>query len=272
MLPIDQPLNLQPFAKQSLWLKIDLRPSLLGSLRAFLYKAPQVKITIVDINGAKRSFLMPLPMGRTGFIINPLVDDPVSYMEFAASRSKRLVKSVSLEIAPEHRKYFANDATYEVSAMIPPTSGEKYFSSAFERMFYMFKSYPITYDAQNPFSSGVIQGRDVAVMHAPSVMTFNVPKGATKVSGRFGFLPGAYTNGGRTNGAEFVVYWSDGGDRIELFHKFCDPLNVDQDHGLQYFEASLKGLSGGRLYLQVKPGPYNDYAWDWTGWTDIEIE
>ena len=53
---------------------------------------------------------------------------------------------------------------------------------------------------------------------------------------------------------------------------YLDPINKVGDTGLQSFEADLKNLSGGRIYMQVKPGPYNDFSWDWTGWTDIEIK
>jgi hypothetical protein len=271
-LPLSQYIEIKPWNDHPLWLKIDLKTSLLGSLRSFLYKPPQVRLNIADVNGNTRAFLMPLPMGRTGFIVNPFIDDPSSFMEFADSRSKRLVSTVSVDIAPQDRKFFADSFTYELSELPAPHSGGKYFSSVYANVFHMFRSYPMTYDAHMPVSETDIDGRRVAILHAPSVMTFDMVKDARTVSGQFGFMPGAYTNGGRTNGAEFVVYWSNGSDRVELFHRFLDPLNNVGDRGLQAFEANLSGLTGGRIYLQVKPGPYNDFSWDWTGWTDIQIK
>ena len=270
--PLDQPISIKDWAGRPLWLKIDLKPSLLGSAWSFLYKPPQVKLNIKDINGSSRSFLMPVPMGRTGFIINPFIDDPSSFMEFAASRSRRLVSTVTVEIAPQDKKFFSPTFAYELSELPPPNSGKKYFASVYGNMFHMFKTYPITYDAQNPMSEAQIDGRDVAIMHAPSLMTFEMVKGAKTVSGKFGFMPGAYSNGGRTNGAEFDVYWSNGGEPIGLYSKYLDPAVNESDRGLHSFEVPLNGLTGGRVYLQVKPGPYNDFSWDWTGWTDIEIK
>lgn len=269
---VDQPITLTSLSSRALWLKIDLKPSLLGSLRSFLYKPPQVTVKIKDVAGNTHSFLMPLPMGRTGFIVNPFIDDPSSFMEFAASRSKRLVNSVALEIGPQDRKFFSASFAYELSELPPPSSGEKYFASSYAEKFHMFKNYPITYAADSPLSEAVIDGFDVAILQTPSEMTFDMPKGAKRIRGRFGFLPGAYTNLGKTNGAEFVVYWSNGADRIDLYQKFLDPLNYTGDRGLQEFEAELTGITGGRIYLQIKPGPYNDNSWDWTGWTDIEIK
>ena len=136
----------------------------------------------------------------------------------------------------------------------------------------MFKTYPLSYDALNPFSEVMIDGREVAIMHAPSLITFDMVKDAKKVRGKYGFMPGAYSNGGRTNGAEFVVYWSNGGEHVVLYNHFLNPLENFNDRGLQSFEADLTGLVGGRIYLQVKPGPFNDFSWDWTGWTDVEIK
>ena len=270
--PVGQAIALKQLSDHPLWLKVDLKPSLLGSARSFLYKPPQVMLNIKDIGGNSRSYLMPLPMGRTGFLLNPLIDDDVSYMEFAANRSKRRVTSIALEIAAGDRKYFAPTADFTFSELPVANSGERYFTNGNERMFHMFKSWPISYDALNPFSETVIDGRDVAIMHAPSTMTFDLPKGAKTITGRFGFVPGAYTNGGKTNGAEFVVFWSNANDRVDLFQKLLDPVGYVGDRGLQYFEADLTGLTGGRIYLQIKPGPYNDFSWDWTGWTDIEIK
>ena len=124
-IPVGQAISLKPWSSQVLWLKVDLKPSLLGTIRSFLYKPPQVRLNLQDINGGNRSFLMPLPMGRTGFIVNPFIDDPSSFMEFAAHRSKRLINSVTLVVDPADRKYFSDSFAYELSALPAPGSGAK---------------------------------------------------------------------------------------------------------------------------------------------------
>ena len=103
-------------------------------------------------------------------------------------------------------------------------------------------------------------------------MVFALPAGATTISGQFGFLPGAYTNGNKTDGAQFTVYWTDGTRRIDLFQKFLDPMTWAEDRGLQHFSADLHELSGGRLCLEIGPGPEQNAACDWTGWTNILIQ
>ncbi len=140
-------------------------------------------------------------------------------------------------------------------------------------MFHMFKNFPATYESMSPLSESTIDDRQVAILHAPSEMTFEMPRrGATVISGRFGFLPGAYSQGGNTDGAEFIVYWTNGVARTELYRRYLDPVHNRFDRGLQPFEAQLKGLVGGKIYLQIKPGPNNNFSWDWTGWTEIEIK
>ncbi len=128
MLPVGQSLSLQPWSDRPLWLKIDLKPSPLGAARVFFYKPPMVQLVVKNAAGNNRSFLLPVTMAQTGFIVSPLIDDPASLMEFAANRSKRQVGSVHLEIAPEDQKYFADAAEFSLSELPIPDSGEKYFS------------------------------------------------------------------------------------------------------------------------------------------------
>ncbi len=271
-LDVNRSLSIGDLAKKPLWLRVDLQPSLLGKLRSFFYKPPQVRLNLEDNTGNKRDYLMPLPQGRTGFIVNPIIDDMVGYMHFASDTLQRRVRTVTLKIAPEDEKYYASTAHVELSALRPATSAVKFFSNSNEQLFRMFKSYPVAYEAATAFSEATIEGKSVAFMHAPSQMIFDMPAKARAVSGAFGMLEGTYRNGGNTNGAQFIVYWSNGTDRVDLFQKFLDPVNKHEDRGLHVFSAKLEGLAGGRLYLEVDPGPYKNNAWDWTCWTDIRIE
>lgn len=271
-LELHQQLLIEDLSEQPLWLRVDLKPSLFGRLRSFFYKPPQVTLTLQDIAGNPRKYLMPLPQGRTGFIVNPIIEDAVDYMHFASNRLEKRLRAITLTVAPTDEKFFARSAKIEISALPPASSGLKFFTKINEKLFHMFKSYPVAFDSLTGFSETKIDNREVAIMHAPSQMVFDVPPSPSFIRGQFGFMPGTYTNGGKTNGAVFIVYWSNGSDRIDLFQRFLDPLNKFEDRGLQDFSAKLTGISGGKLYLEIKSGPYNDHAWDWTGWSDILIK
>ena len=98
-----------------------------------------------------------------------------------------------------------------------------------------------------------------------------VEHGAVELRGAYGFVAGAYTNDGRTNGANFGVYWSDGNDTMVLHERFLDPVTRVNDRGLQKFSAKLpKGK--GHVTFRIDPGPNGEYAYDWTAWTGIEFK
>jgi hypothetical protein len=271
-LAVNRPLVIEDLSAEPLWVKIDLQPSWLGKLRSFFYKPPQVRLSFETTAGLKRDFLIPLPQGRTGFLLNPMIEDVVDYMKFANSQVDKRVRSLTLGIAATDEKYFAPGAHLEFSALRPPDSGRKYFTSLIQRLFNMFQTYPVAYSSLTPVSESTIDGRAVAILHAPSQMIFDLPANARTVSGKFGMLPGTYTDGGRTDGAEFVVYWSNGTDRIELFRQYLNPMKHIADRGLLDFAVSLPRVSGGHIFLEVGPGPNKDHGWDWSAWTNIKIE
>lgn len=254
------------------WLTVDVPLSFFGKLRRFLYKPSIVSLTLTDQNGAKRTYRLPLPIGRTGFLVSPFVEDPVGYILYASNRPQRLVRDIAVEIDPADRAWFAGTAKLSFGTLAPSNSGKAFFDSINQRLFHMFKYYPIAYEAGNGLSEQPVEGQDLAVLHAPSLMTFDFPaNGAKELTGKFGFLPNAYLNGGRTNGADYSIYWMDGPNRVDLFRRYLDPVNKPGDRGLQSFKIDVSQLKGGRLYFSVGTGPYNDNGWDWTGWTGIEI-
>ncbi len=271
-LPVNQPLSVKDLADQPLWLRVDLQPSFLGKIRSFFYKPPQVTLHIETIDDEKKDYLMPLPQGRTGFVINPLIEDVVDYMHFANSQPVKRIKSITITIPVDERKFFAESAAVEFSSLPSPTSGRKFFANEIERVLHMFQTFPVSYTSLTKVSETTIDGREAAILHAPSQMIFDMPKNAKLVSGKFGMMPGTYTDGGNTDGALFLVYWSDGKDRIELFRRYLDPVNKLADRGLQDFQGKLTGLSGGRLFLEIQTGPNNNPSWDWTAWSNIKVE
>ncbi|MSU45623.1 MAG: hypothetical protein EXS42_00485 [Lacunisphaera sp.] len=271
-LPLDEAWSLRQYGSQPLWVKIDLRPTLLGRLRTFFYKPPMLRLAIQDAADTTTTYRMPAPIGRAGFIINPIVDDMMAFAHFASGTPERLSSMIMIMLAPEDRKYFAGKAHVELSSLKSSTAGQNFFTNLTKERFYMFKTTPVAFEASNKPSTEKIGEEVVMVVHTPSEITFDVPKGTTEVSGRLGFLIGAYTYAGRTNGADFVIVWADGKDTVEIYRRFLDPRKNAEDRGLISFHVDLKRFSGGRLYLRTTPGPYNDSGWDWTAWTDVEIK
>ncbi len=255
-----------------LWARVVLKQTLLGRLQAFLYKPPFVRLAVVDDTGKEGSYLMPLTQGDAGFILSPLIDDAAEYASFANGRPGRSVRSIEIQIKEGHRFLFAPTARIELSALPPTHTAEKYFEEQSHARFHMFQSYPVEFGALNPPSEATVNGQTVLTMHAPSEMTFNLPKKAREITGSFGFLPGAFSGGGGTNGAVFIIQWSNGGEKREIFRRELNPVSIPEDQIMQKFTVPLDSLEGGKLFLRIDPGEFGNYAWDWTYWTGIEIK
>ncbi len=271
-LALGQPFEAEEFSDRPLWVKVDVRPSLLGRLRGFFYKLPIVILRLQNTQGTTTEYRLPLPMGRTGFIINPIVEDITSYMQFAGGKPDRLLRSLKVIIAPEDWAYFADDYTVTLSSLPPSTAGREFFRQSDKQLFRMFDVTPTTYQAKASLSEGEIDGRPVMVFHAPSELTLDVPRGATQCSGAFGILPTAYTGGNSTDGAVFYITWVLGTEEILLMERALDPLRRMNDRGLQYFRVNLPARrEGGYLRLWISPGPQNNFAWDWTAWSGLNV-
>uniref|UniRef100_UPI00404B7D11 glycosyltransferase family 87 protein n=1 Tax=Cephaloticoccus sp. TaxID=1985742 RepID=UPI00404B7D11 len=268
----NQPCILEELSDRPLWAQVTLRPSLLGYLRNIFYKLPIVDLQLLNNQKMVTEYRMPLPQGRTGFILNPVVEDYTQYMNFASDKPERLIRSITLKIAPEDRKYFADEYTVKISELPRSHAGDEFFKQSDKRVFSMFDVTPIDYVTKAPLSEGVIDGRRVMVFHAPSDLTLRVPRGASTCSGAFGYLDSAYSNGNTTDGATFTISWVLGSDEILLMERTLEPLIREKDRGLQFFKVTLPpGRDGGHLRLHISAGPRNNFAWDWTAWTGLNI-
>lgn len=268
---LGEKVDLTDLAQQNLWVEMDYNLSLLGKLRRFFFKPPLVQLFITDDKGIETVHRLPQPIGRAGFMLNPVLDDLLEFMRAAGGSPKRRVASIKIDTAPQDRDCLQADIAVRLFSLPPSDAGVNYFKEADKTLFHMFVDTPLSFNALNPPNEDLIDKRKVMIMHAPSEMTFDVPAGATELNGGYGFIPGAYSNGGRTNGAQFIVYWSNGGEPVILHERYLDPLKMMNDRGLQKFSVKLP-KSTGRVFLRVNPGPYNEFAFDWTGWTGIEFK
>lgn len=264
-------ISLADLAGQNIWVEIDYRFNLLGKLRRFLFRPVLVQLHITDDKGVESVHRLPQPIGRAGFMLSPVVNDMLDYMRAAGGVPPRRAASIRIDTAPQDRDCVQDDLRVSLYSLPPSEAGKDYFKNADKAKFHMFMETPISYEALNPPNEDEIDKRRVMIMHAPSQMVFEVPAGTTMIQGGFGFVPGAYLNGGRTNGAQFTVYWSDGNDRVVLHERFLDPVTKLNDRGLQQFSTRLpKGA--GHVTFRIDPGPYGEFAYDWTGWTGIEFK
>ncbi len=127
-----------------------------------------------------------------------------------------------------------------------------------------------------PADAGVVEvGERKAVMvHLPGALTFDLRGGEKRVRLEFGFLPGAYTGEGRTDGGDIIVELAKPGQPPqELFRRTLQPLTVPGDRGRLSAEVALPGVAAGdRLLVRTAPLPGHGNAWGWTYFSRLNID
>jgi hypothetical protein len=121
--------------------------------------------------------------------------------------------------------------------------------------------------AQAEGSSYVRNGRDSQLfLHAPASLTYQLGGGERRMQFTYGFLPGAYSDGGRTDGAVFrVQLMQPGKEDRAIFERFLQPGTKPGDRGPQLEMLNLPQISpGDRLLVSIDAGPGGNAAWDWT--------
>jgi hypothetical protein len=269
---VGKPIDLSDLSQKKVWVEIEYHHNLLGKLRSFFFKPVFVQLRITDVDGVESVHRLPQLVGRTGFMLNPVINDMLDYMRAAGGTPKRRVKSIKIETTPQNLDFLKDKVEVKFSLIPESNAGEEYFKSADQALFNMFIDTPSYYSAFIPPHENIIERRRIMVMHAPSEMVFDVPSGAGELNGYFGFVSGAYSESGKTNGAQFTIVWSDGAsDPVILLERFLDPVKKLTDRGIQKFHVKLPS-SRGQVTLTIGPGPFNEFAFDWTGWSGIEFK
>ena len=265
-------LHIERFADKPLWLELSYSLSLAGSLRAFCYQPPIVHLRLTDAEGGHSNYRLPLSQALSGFLLTPLIDDASDFLMFASGQSLRRVRSFMVTIEEGHGYLFAERFAFSLTEISLPHAQLALGIVAREMRFSMFKTQPSSVSAFTPVLEQEIEGHSVIVAHAPSVITFDMPERPLRLTGAFGLMPGAYSEGGHTDGATFQVIWTDGPKREILFSRRLDPVRVSTDRGLQQLSLDLRPWQRGQLLLKIDPGPDWDNSWDWSAWSNIHIQ
>jgi hypothetical protein len=117
-------------------------------------------------------------------------------------------------------------------------------------------------------------GGPVFMLPAPSALQFALTGREKTLLLDGGLLPGAYTNGGHSDGAEFMVEFKQPDGSIEpVFHRFLNPMDTPADRGTQHFAVPLPAHAAGTVMIvRTDGGPAGSNAWDWTYLRRLDIE
>jgi hypothetical protein len=247
--------------------RFDVRPSLLGRLREFFYKAPRVRLARrgPGISEPDASRLIPV-MAASPFLLSPAVDDTRELLEFYAGRSARQPREIRVSVAD--RTWFRRSFTVEFFALPrPPVPAGVDFEALLH-----FTTSPIEVVATQT-ESGEPVTLNGQLLHAPATLTWPLEGSERSVSFGYGLTPGAYNRPDPTDGLEFVATLHQPGrpDR-ELFRRLLDPAQRPADRNHHVARLPLPALApGSSLEIESRPGPRDNTAYDWGYVSDLHF-
>ena len=119
-------------------------------------------------------------------------------------------------------------------------------------------------------------GQSTFAMHAPAILTYSLPAGVTRVTGRFGLPDAAYSpdNPSPSDGVEFVVrHTNSEGISTEYFRRVIEPLRNPEDSGEHNFVALIPPSNlGDIIEFEITSGRFGSPASDWSYWGDLKLE
>ncbi len=254
-----------------LWVQVEVRPTLLGRLRALLYKPPHLTLDLTDDTGVTSSYRLVRAMGADGFLLQPHFATQGAITEYFGGRPPAAVRALRVTIPVSDRKYFSPSivvAFSRVPTLPRPTATAV---SPANPTYRMFRLAPVRVTSPQPAGPFVLEGREVFFIHAPGEMEFAPDLANTRLRGAVGLAPGAYTGPGQTAGVEIMIeHLAPTGRRTVLWQRLLDPAHRPADRGFQPFSVALPGR--GRLLLRNLPGPSNSVSYAWTLWSEVTFE
>jgi hypothetical protein len=141
------------------------------------------------------------------------------------------------------------------------------------QQFPRFNRLPVAVEAEHYFLQQQ-DGEPLTLLHAPAALTFVLEGSEQRLHFDYGFLPGAYSNGGQTDGAVYRVELRspDQPDQI-VFERYLQPCGNTEDRGDQHAALLLPAVRpGDQLRVTIGSGPAQNIAWDWTCLTHFLLD
>jgi hypothetical protein len=254
----------------ALWLQVFADPTRLGRLRALLYKPARLTLTVEEVTGRQTTWRLLPRIAEDGFLLTPFLETQSDFAAYLRGRGRKQIRALRLD-APDGGGEFWKGAEVRFHALRGlSVENEAAYQELVEQGIAHIAPGKVTAPAPlEVFSAGPDKA---ALLHAPAAMEFAVPAGTARLQAGFGLRPGAYSQGGNSDGVEFsvVATWPDG--RTEtLWRRWLDPVRHSADRGTQPLELTLPANPPSSLVLHTKPGPAMRTDWDWSYWTRIKF-
>lgn len=260
-----QEMDVSAWAGGLVWVELDIRPTLPGRLRSFLFKPPMLMMTVTTDAGNTQAFRIVPGMTGSGFLLSPLIESTDQF----ALLPERDESIAHFSVAAVGRPAGAFESQIGVRLKRLTVTGENEQPSELD-MAVLSQLRTLRALAA---SAGAIPGQKKAqilpdgkaLAHAPSILSLPVPEGAREFSFSYGILDGAWADGREGDGACFKV---SAGEAV--LHDAClDPKRTVEDRTLK--SASVAVPAGAsRISFETRARENTD--WDWTYWSEVQFK
>lgn len=261
-----------PASEGPLWVRIDLKPTLLGRLADVLYKRPQVYVDVVLTDGQKVRYRLVPAMARGGFLLSPIVVDRNAFVSLASGQWRKdlahwTVSTITVVTDPSWYSAYAADVDISVSRL-DYAPQDLSTSPEFARSPLLDDLAAHVVQASIPVERRVgPNGGYTIYAHAPSRMELPLSPAPKALTVEFGMLDGSWRDGGETDGVEFRISRRDGDRTTVLWSRRLDPRWIPQDRGQQSATIDLDATGPATLVFETVTGESG--SWDWSYWGPI---
>jgi hypothetical protein len=260
-------LTLPPAGTHPLWIQVRLPLTLIGRLRSFLYKPPQVFLITTDVTGRESTWRLLPRVAEDGFLLDPLLETQADFAAYLRSQGSLTVRSIRLTAPPGQQEYWSTIWDRPVVRLFELPEVTLQPQPRYQALVQagLMNFTPDSIQADFPLNVFSTSAGRMMLLHAPGEMVIPLPPGAAIFSGAIGLADGSYDGDSRTDGVDFVVaaVAPDGSRRV-LWQRYLDPLNRAEDRSPQSFHIALPAGSAHKLVLRTLPGPAADSRWDWS--------
>ncbi len=250
-------------------LTLDVRTKPLGRLAQFLYRAPELHLSLRDEFGNQRTLRIVPGMMRTGVLIDPFVPSGDGWAQFLVGG--RLPRTLSLKLlVPPGWEWM-----YEPQVGLVVESAQGYAPPRDDALAqslhaFVFARMPDGLQVPRPSLRLDFLGRDTSFVFAPSAMSWMLPAGRHTLGAIFG-LTEAPRREPSTRKAAFRVGLVDGQQQKLLFERWID-LDKAEDRGALRIDLEFEAAHECQLVLltALPEGDPTKNAWCW--WSQVEID
>ncbi|MGI8482286.1 MAG: hypothetical protein ACR2MF_09525 [Chthoniobacterales bacterium] len=268
-----------PIPPGMIWCELEMRSRFLGRVVNFFYHSPEAAVQLSTADGRMLECRLLPSLAGAGFLVNPLPRSESEFVEIAAGHVTPGIITSSLRVLTSTllQRTFKPLIKWRF-AEIPPRAMP---STATAQLYKELRGFAdvLSQPAASVNSSMPVQRFTVGehrflLVHPVGEVRFEVPRGASAVSGEFAIQPAAYTSGA-VEGVTFQIDYvaSEATDQSRtLFRKLLQPRRYAADQNIQQFQIQLPSGAPGELILRTLPPPSGSIDWAWAGWSNIHFQ